>query len=243
MKTLPALILILMIPAAAHADVCMKQKSHTDSYYYGGVTNPADDQQTETWMSSDKIASIGNTRTVIVDGAADVMYFVNHTDSTYVEIALPMDWSAVVDGPLLGRLNMFKRMGKVKATDETKKIGEWECRGYDVLTWIPYMDIRYDEREMKVWMATAPPADAAYYIETMPEFWTLRNYSDSLMVEMEKLKGLEVASEGVVYQRGFTVNSSEELLDMFEAEPPPDVYTVPEGYTKKEHLTIQDLRG
>lgn len=242
MKTLLAVVLILIIPAFARADVCMKQRSHTDSYYYGGVTNPAEDEETVTWISSDKMAASSERRLIIVDATAKAMYFVNHTDSTYVQIALPMDWSAVVDQGLLARLNMFKRVGEVKAADETKKIGDWECRGYDVLTWIPYRDIRYDEREIRVWAATDAPVDFDFYNEVLPELWNLRNYSDSLMVEMKKLKGVEVASEGVAYQRGFSVNTSEELLDMFPADPPPGVYSVPKGYTKKDQLTVQDLR-
>lgn len=144
MRTLLAIFLALTIPVAACADVCVKQSSHTDSYYYGGVSNPPEDKETDVWIAAHKMALIGKSRTIILDAEAKLMYFVNHTDSTYAEIALPMDWFKVVDEQLLGRLNMFKRQGEVKASGETKKIGKWECEGYDVLSWIPYQDIRYD---------------------------------------------------------------------------------------------------
>lgn len=244
MKTLLALSLMLTIPAAAvHADVCLKQKSHTEQYYYGGVTNPAEDEDTEMWIGPNKMAVISENTSIIVDNASKLMYFINHRDSTYAEIAMPMDWSQIVDQQLAGRLAMFKRQGEVKPTGETKKIGEWSCKEYEVVSYIPYMDTRFDERESKVWVTTDAPIDLAAYTEMTDELGKLRNYSDALIEEFKKLEGLPVASEGVLYMRGFTVNTSEQLLKMYEEKAPEGVYSVPKGYNKKDQLTMQDLRG
>ena len=57
------------------------------------------------------------------------------------------------------------------------------------------------------------------------------------------MEGLPVASDGVIYQKGFSVDTNEELIEMFEEDAPAEVYAVPEGYTKKDQLTIQDLRS
>lgn len=244
MKKLLVIFLgIVFSAASANADVCLKQKSHTDSYYYGGMTNPAEDEETETWIGAGRMAVLSENTSVIIDVNAKQMFFVNHRDSTYAEMAIPMDWSRVVDQELLGRLTMFKRQGNVEATEETKKIGEWECKGYKVITWIPYMDIKYDEREMTMWAATNAPVDMAVYGEMNVELGKLRNYSDELIEETKKVEGVPVAAEGVVYQKGFSVNTSDELVEMFEGEPPADAYSVPEGYAKKDQLTIQDLRN
>lgn len=243
MKTVFAIFLMLTIPLAAGADLCVKQNSHTDSYYYGGVTNPSEDEESVMWISADKVAVTGETRSVIIDLPAKSMFFINHNDSTYAEMTLPMDWSQVVDPQLLARLNMFKRQGEIKATEEKKKIGEWECEGYEVSSWIPYMDTRFDEREMTVWVTEDVPIDLGKYNEMTTELYKLRNYSDAMIEEMKKIEGVEVASEGVIYMRGFTVNTEDKLIEMFEEDPPPDVYSVPKGYSKKDILTIQDLRG
>jgi hypothetical protein len=243
MKTLLVIFLLLTFPAAAYADVCVKQHSHTDEYYYGGITNPAEDEDNELWICADKMAVHGENTAVLIDISEKQMTFVNHTDSSYVEIALPMDWSKVVDEQLLGRLNMFKRQGTVEPTGETKKIGEWECAAYKLLTWIPYMDIKYDEREMTTWVVTNAPIDMAAYAEMVVELGKLRNFGDELIEETKKMEGLPVESSGVVYQKGFSVNTSDSLIEMFEGDPPADAYAVPEGYTKKDQLTIQDLRS
>jgi hypothetical protein len=244
MKTLLVIFLMLTIPAAAaYADVCVKQKSHTDGYYYGGTTTPPEDDESEIWIGAGKMAVHGENTAVIIDQADSLMIFVNHTDSTFAEIALPMDWSQVVDEALLGRLSMFKRQGEIVATGETKKIGDWECAAYKLVTWIPYMDIKYDEREITTWVATNAPIDMAAYTEMMVELGKLRNFSDELIEETKKMEGLPVSSDGVIYQKGFSVNTTDELIEMFEDDAPDGTYAVPEGYTKKDQLTIQDLRS
>ena len=105
MKTLLVICLMLAIPAAAaYADVCVKQHSHTDGYYYGGVTTPPEDEDIELWIGADKMAVISENTSVVINAGADQMTFINHRDSSYAEIALPMDWSQIVDAQLLGRL-------------------------------------------------------------------------------------------------------------------------------------------
>lgn len=244
MKTLIVIFLMLAMPAAAaYADVCVKQQSHTDAYYYGGVTNPAEDEETELWIGTDKMAIMSENTSVVINTAAKQMLFINHRDSSYAEIALPMDWAQVVDAQLLGRLNMFKRQGTVEPTGETKKIGKWDCEAYKLVTWIPYMDIKYDEREMTTWAVTNAPIDMTAYTEMMVEVGKLRNFSDALIEETKKIDGLPVESAGVVYQKGFSVDTKDALIEMFEDDAPADVYSIPDGYKKKEQLTIQDLRG
>jgi len=43
--------------------------------------------------------------------------------------------------------------------------------------------------------------------------------------------------------KGFSVKTTEEVVEILEEDPDPGVYGVPEGFTKKEKLTIQDIRG
>ena len=171
------------------------------------------------------------------------MYFIMHGDSTYAEIALPVNWMTVVDSALAGRLQMFRRLGEVKATGETKKIGEWSCKEYEVYSWIRYMDIRYDERETTVWVTEYLPLELAVYHEMTAAVGQIRNYSDDLIEEFKKIEGLPIVSEGVIYMKGFSVDTNEELIEMYEADAPAGVYEIPEGYTKKEQLTMQDLRS
>jgi len=244
MRVLLAACLMLFIPiTAVHADFCVKQKSHTDGYYNGGVTYPPEDEDREIWIAGDKMAVIGKNRSIIIDSGKKLMFFINHIDSTYAEIDLPLDWPAVVPEQLAGRLQIFRRHGEVRETDETKKIGEWNCKGYDVASWILYEGNRYYEVETKVWVTTDLPIDLDTYAPVVDEIGRLRNYHDDFIKELGKIQGVQMASETVNYRQGFSFGSNEDLLEAFEEDPPADVYSVPEGYTKKEQLSIQDLRG
>jgi len=49
---------------------------------------------------------------------------------------------------------MFQRTGEVKALGTKKKIGEWECSGYELSDWITFQGGKVNEREVKMWVAT-----------------------------------------------------------------------------------------
>lgn len=43
--------------------------------------------------------------------------------------------------------------------------------------------------------------------------------------------------------KGFTVSSTDEIIEMAEKDPPAGVYSIPQGFTKKDQLTREDLQG
>ena len=70
MKVLPVIFLILLVPiTAAQADVCVKQVSHTDGYYNGGMNYPPEDEDSAMWISGDKMAVVGAKRSVVIDSS------------------------------------------------------------------------------------------------------------------------------------------------------------------------------
>jgi hypothetical protein len=244
MRVLLALSLMFLIPTAAvQADVCVKQHSHTDGYYNGGVDYPPEDEDSETWIGDGKMAVIGARRTVIIDSADSLMFFVNHTDSSYVEIALPMDWVSAGGEQLAARVMSFQRHGDIKETGESKKIGEWHCKGYEIASHIVYQGNNYYETESLVWVTSDLPVDLDAYAAMANQIGMLRNYHVDFIEKLGKIRGVQLGSETVNYRKGFSFNASEELLEAYEGDPPDGVYSVPEGYTKKEHVTMQDLQG
>lgn len=244
MRILPFLLLICLFPVTAvQADVCVKQHSHTDGYYNGGVDYPPEDRDDEIWISDDKMAVLGPRRSVIINSADSLMFYVNHTDSTYVEIALPMDWTAAAGEQLAQRVMSFQRHGEVEETGESKKVGKWNCKGYRANLWNVYEGKRYYETEAVFWVTTDLPIDLDAYSAMMDQLGALRNHHIDLVKEMGKMQGVRLRSESINYRKGFSFNSGEELLEAFEGDPPAGVYAVPEGYAKKDRITMQDLRG
>jgi hypothetical protein len=71
----------------------------------------------------------------------------------------------------------------------------------------------------------------------------LRNFSDSFIAELKKIQGFSIASETLFYPKGFSVKSTAEVIEMSIKDPPEGIYSLPDGYTIKEKMTIQDLRN
>lgn len=241
-RSLFIIFLIPMATATLHADVRIVLQSHTDSYYYGGVTQPEVNEIEEIWIGDRILASISERRNVVVDLNDDVLLFVNHRDSTYVETSLPFEWPNLVSQELAERLNMLRTQGAVRETDETKRIGEWTCERYDINTWIPYAGTNYNETETTVWATLDVPFDVGMYGRMVTILRQLWNYDDDLIGQLEKMKGFQIASETIVYVKGFGYQSTERVTEMTERHPSSDVYSVPQGYTQKENLSQEDLQ-
>jgi hypothetical protein len=248
MKTLPVVFFAASVTAAmggfpCAADTCVKIASHTDEYYFGGEMNPAVDRTTEVWYGEEKVAIVTGTQKVVIDAGAGTLTFVEMRDSSFARTTLPFDWSKLVAKETLGFLTRYARHGEVRETSETKTIGAWKCRRYDVTSWIDAEDGRYNEREEKVWVSADPPIDWELQRRTSADALRLANYDAVLVEALSRIEGLSVEVEATVYVRGLAVGSSERVVEAADRTPPPGVYEVPAGFREKTELTLQDLNG
>lgn len=245
-----ALVLILgtllVCASSASADVCLKHHIHTDGYYFGGETSPPEDSDYEVWLAGSKMSVVLETRTVVFDLDANLLTFINHDDSTYAETTLPLDWRNLLSDADAARVLMFQTEGTVKdpgEARETRKVGERECVGQEMTTWIPYEGTRYNETDTKMWLSTDMPFDLETYEELKTHNLRLVNLKEELLEELKEARGYPMAEESDRYIRGFSVRSTDEVVEISEKEPAYDVYSAPEGFSKKDKLSLQDLRG
>ena len=244
MKKFLVLIMIIGISALSlTADVYIKQALHTDGYYYGGVNSPEENGVNEVWIGKKKLASLTENRLVIVDAEKKMAFVVNRGAKTYVESPLPLDLSKIVEDNLVPMIQPYRYKGTVKETGKTKKIGSRECREYEINTYVIYQGDRVNETDTTVWASTDVPFDLDIYESLTATQHMLRNFGDSLIEELKKIKGITIAANGLFYPKGFGVKSTVKVLEMAEKEAPAGIYSVPEGYTKKEKLSLQDLRN
>jgi hypothetical protein len=248
MKTLlivfsAAAVIASVLAFRSAADTCVKIESHTDEYYYGGETNPAVDRTTEVWYGKDKVAYVTETQKFVIDTGAGTLTFVESRDSSFARTTLPFDWSKLAGKEALGFLTRYVRRGEVAETSETKTIGAWKCRRYDVTSWIDVEDGRYDEREEKVWVSSDVPIDWDLQRRTSRDALKLANYDDALIDALVKIEGLSVEVETKAYVRGFSVGSTERVVEAGDKTPPPGLYQVPPGFREKTELTLQDING
>jgi hypothetical protein len=245
MKLLAIALAILVICAAvvpAAGDVCVKQKRHMDEYYYGGLVTPEENTEYEMWIGGKRMAYVTDTQIVIVDVGKGVLKFANKRDSTYVETALPFEWTNVLDEEAAGYLAQYRTEGVIKETDKTKKILGRDCKCYFVQTWVENGGQRYNEREETIWLTTDLAIDWEAYSKISAVGMQFQNYDVPLVEAFTRVPGLPLLMEADVYQQGFSVKQTDSAFDIIEAQPKTDVYSVPDYFTRKDKLTMADLR-
>ena len=144
------------------------------------------DRVIETWIGNKKTAYISNSRIIIVDLNKNLMFFINKNEKTYVEIPLPFELAEVVTKQIVQDLQFLAFSGTVKATKESKTIGRWRCRRYNIIGSGPY------GREIKAWVHSTPPFDMDTYNKMNINVLKLHNYDDNFIKEMQKIKGIEI---------------------------------------------------
>ena len=244
MKSLMLTLAILFVGASlAGADVYLKHEVHTDGYYYGGHTTPPEDRAYEVWLGDRKMSVIHDHRIIIIDLNKKTLAFINRDDSTYAETELPLDWSNLLSEQDAARVLMYQTEGIVKESTETRKVDNRECTKYELTSWIPYEGTRYNETDTEGWMTTDLPFDMDVYEEIKIHNLRLQNMKEELLEEVRKIRGYRLVGEEDTYVKGFSIKTTDEVVEISEKDPPADVYSAPEGFTKKEKLSMQDLRG
>jgi hypothetical protein len=233
--------LLLIIPLAASADTYVRIDVHTDGYYRGGSMNPAVDESREMWISPTRVAYITDGQKMLLDAEKKSLVYVNRLDNSYAETALPLDMSKLFAEQDFARLQMFQRTGEVKASETEKTIGGRKCSGYELSDWIVYQGGKVNEREVKMWVTTEVPFDLAKVNELFFSLRKLGNLADGYIEKLQSIKGFQIANEETTYAEGIAIKTTNKVAEMADKEPPPDVFAIPEGCTKKETLSLQDL--
>jgi len=229
--------LILFVSLSYSADVYIKQQSHTDAFSVMGQSQPAKDEVNHIWLGDNKMATHGPDQSVIIDLNDKKMYMINHQNKTYVEMDLPLDISQYFPpqfSQMMGSITV-----SVNPTGETKKIGDWNCTGYDV-----EMNIMMMTTEQKVWASTDVPFDWKMYSEKMlPKLIqsTMMLGEDSAQ-EFMKIKGFQIMTESTMNMMGTDVKSTSEVVEITKKNPPAGTYDPPSDYEKRDKFSMQDMQ-
>lgn len=239
-----ALILTLVIFSAASlgADVYIKSKTHTDPFEMMGQSQPAKDEVTEQWLGNNTFATSSSRQNMIIDLNKQVMYIVYPQSQSYVEASLPIDMAKLLPEQIAQMMAMFKVTAKVTANGQTKKIGQWNCAGYDVemnMTGMMPMTMK-----MSTWATTDVPFDWKSYMEKMlPTVMKASSvnmpFGEDVLNEFKKIEGFQVAAEMTMTMMGATLRIITEVEEISEKTAPAGIYAVPAGYKKQDKLTLQ----
>ena len=241
MKKLSVLFLLVILATPAFAsDVLVRVKTHSDAIVVGGQSQPARDDATEQWYADGKTAQSGRDGGLIVDLGNNIAYIVNHLDKSYVPLPLPMDITKVLPPEVQSMAPMMQMTATVTPTAETKKVGAWTCKGYDVALTVMGMPMN-----MRVWASTEVPAALVdFSAKVTPAFLQGQmRLTDESLKEFAKIQGFNVASELTADIMGARLHTTTEVTDILEKDAPAGTFAPPAGYTKKATMSLQDLQG
>lgn len=245
---------LLLISTALHADIFMKQKSHTDGFQMMGQTQPAKDEIQDIWISQDKIRSDSPEQSVILRLDQNKMYMLNHGEKTYAE--LPLDFGNKVDSKMKeamegedmdpeqkeSMMKMMQGMSEMKVTitptGETKKIGNWNCQKY-----IQTMETMMGPTNSEIWATEDLKMDYDLYSKFMAAMsgqgGTLSNMMTDMAKEMKKIKGVPVLTVSSMNMMGASIKSTQELIEFKEGNAPAGIFDLPKGYKKTDEMNFR----
>jgi hypothetical protein len=227
-------LMTLFCFAFLSADIYVKSNTHSDAFKMMGQETPAKDDVSEVWIGKDKFANVTSAQKLVVDLGAKKLYIIYDATKSYVETELPLDITKILPEQTKAMMAMMKFKIKVNPTGETKKIGKWNCSGFDVaITGMMNMNTR-------VWATKDVDFDYAAYNQNVASIMmksTMAGLGDELYTEMKKMDGFQIASETNMSMMGTNMKITTEVVEITEKAAPAGVYTVPAGYKKQAALT------
>lgn len=197
--------------------------------------------KSEMWIGDGRVALIMDGRTAIVDIRSGTSTFINHRNRTYVKTAHPLDPSR--DFPDDWALGHFLPLttAEVRETGERLEVLDRECTGYETTVWDVKPGQRSNPRTMTAYACTDLPVDLAPYYALIQDMRVLSNRDRRAIAELEKIEGVQLSvqlREGSIWS-GRTIE--ERAVEIAARTPPAGLYSVPEGYTRKDTFTRDDF--
>lgn len=221
-----AALLISILIGAAQADIFMKQKHHTDSFTMMGQTQPAKDTFSSSWFTTDKIRSDQDKNSTILRLDKNMMYILDHTKKTIME--MPLNLGGVATEKLPGNMGIVIT---VTPTNENKKINNWNCKKY-----LQKMEIMGMSMSSEVWASEDIKIDLEMYSKFISAAFQqnpmLKGDLDKVTKEMKKIKGVHVLTITNNAVMGQNMKTLEELVEFKESIAPAGIFDVPAGYKK-----------
>lgn len=237
-KAFIAMMVVLTASLLLPADVYIKTNVHTDAFEMMGQKQPAKDEVTEQWVNNSQLFNKQGERVTILDMNKNVMYIVNLKEKSYVETPLPLDMAKLLPPEAAQMASMMKMTVKVAPNGQSKKIGQWNCSGYDV-----DMNMMMMQMKMIIWASTDVPFDWKMFSKMYTNVSKMQFMDDASIAEFAKIKGFQIGSEMSMDMMGSKMMVVSQVVEISQKPAPAGLYSVPAGFTKEKTLSMKDMGG
>lgn len=234
-------VLFLFATVFVHADVYIKQKTHTDAVEVMGQSQPAKDVINHMWLSDNKMASLSEDQSFIIDLENNKVFWMNTQNKTYIQMDLPLDISKYLPEQAAEMMANMNISVAVQPTDATETIAGKTCKKYDVTMTIMMMMTM--EMKMKIWATEDVPFDWKKFQDKMIQMFSpTMPLGEEALNSFKQIKGWQMRSEMTMNMMGTDMKTVQEVMEITEKAAPAGTYTVPEGYTKQDKFSLEDMQ-
>jgi len=238
---LAVLILMLAFPMLVNADTMIKQVGKRGAFEAMGQKNPATSDTSIIWLGENKSAmNQGDTASVITLYDKNVIYMIDHVKKSYVEVALDAlgDMEKMMGGgeeakkqmeAMKPMMDMMKMNATVTPSDQTMKIGDWNCKKYDVK-----IAMGMGGADMEIWATKDAKVDFEKVADLTNSFKAMLPGFDQYITEMKKVEGLAIKTVHKVNMMNVEIQSTNTIIEIKDMDAPAGTYDLPKDYKKTE---------
>ena len=227
-KAFAALVILVLAAGTAAADLKVVKQTHVDGFTIMGQSQPPTDKEQITWIGTDKMnMNQGDTATIV---RLDLMklFVIDHSRKVYHVLDLPVDLNQLVPPQMKQMLSMMQFDVTVTPSDESKQVGEWPARRYDMTMSSPMFTMK-----STMWVTKVAGYDPATFGQMYSYLNSLQPGMADAVKEMSKVDGLVVEQAGVMSMANSEVATSEKTVSIENLDAPAGTYDPPAGYSEE----------
>ncbi|HPA80815.1 MAG TPA: hypothetical protein PLS95_08380 [Thermoanaerobaculales bacterium] len=234
-------VAVTLLTAAAAADTKIVHTTHQDAFTIGGQTQPAADADRVTWLGDGRMRVDAGTTTYIVRLDSSTLFIVDHGARTVSSVGLPIDVARLLPEGMAEQMSAMMHFDfEVTPTDETKQVGAWTARRWNMTMTSPMVTV-----ENALWATTDLEIDHGAYVQLFGQIAALQPGMEG---QLEKLRAIDgfvvetVSTTRITGESDGAMTWTERAVSVETAEPPPGAYDPPDGYTKREFDLMATLQ-
>ncbi|MEM7481560.1 MAG: DUF4412 domain-containing protein [Acidobacteriota bacterium] len=225
---------LLVLPAAA--DTLLTLENRQEGNLPGAQTGSS---TVEVWLGDKRVSRRDDKTTMIFTQNPDRLVVIDHQAKTFSPIDLPVNLANLVPEDMQAMLPMFKMEVEVTETDETRTIGDWQTKRWNLtLSNATGMVVN-----AVLWMTTDLDFDYETFRQLSMRMAELQPGGEGMAEKLQSIPGFPVLTETAIDLRGTTFKTFEELQKVEEKDAPSGTYEAPKGYTEKAFDAIANAAG
>lgn len=244
---LTTVLSLILLAATASADVFYMMKSTTGEYEMNGQKMPATEMVSTGWIGENNAFLDMDSVAVLLDGEKAIVYMLDRKSKTYYEIKLgdmstmmesmgvEMDESQRTMMEQMMQSMMAKMKFSVTPTGEEKKIGDYNCKKYQMKVGMMGMETVSD-----IWATEDIKVDIEKFYKLSFAATAPFLGMEKVMEEAKKIKGFPVLSITKSQMMGGQMESTSELIEYAEKDAPEGTYTIPADYKLKKIVESEE---